>query len=76
MIADPLFLGCLDFEPYQVPLVVCVKKQRPILPSSCPEEFQQIIQKCWAHKHKQRPTASELVQLLEPLLERIPPSEQ
>lgn len=37
---------------------------RPSIPNSCPQEIQQILQKCWDNEPFNRPSCNELLELL------------
>jgi isochorismate hydrolase len=39
--------------------------KREEIPSDCPKEYRELIEKCWAHDLKQRPSSDEIVTQLE-----------
>lgn len=48
---------------------VSMKHERPGIPESCPQEFRELIERCWHRNVEQRPRAKELVRLLDVLYE-------
>eukprot|EP00873_Tetraselmis_striata_P016363 jgi/Tetstr1/436627/TSEL_025423.t1 len=54
---------------FQIIYVVSVKKERPAIPASCPPPLAKLIGKCWAHDPNRRPSAHELLPLLDHLIQ-------
>eukprot|EP00873_Tetraselmis_striata_P025173 jgi/Tetstr1/445437/TSEL_033218.t2 len=55
-----------SFEtPFQVIYAVSVKKKRPAISARCPPSAARLIEKCWAEDVNKRPTAAELVVLID-----------
>ena len=50
-------------EGFQVAWAVVEKRQRPPLPSGLPREMTTIIEKCWNHNSKERPTMKEIMNI-------------
>lgn len=44
--------------------IVVKQKKRPALPSDCPPALAVVIERCWAHEPRDRPTAAQLMQEL------------
>ncbi len=67
--SDPktgLLVGDRDWsEQVVAPLVI--QGRREIIPDDCPSELAMVIQACWAQDPTQRPTASQVTQVLEGL---------
>jgi serine/threonine protein kinase len=48
----------------QIMMMVSVKKLRPKIPETCPPFLKKLIEECWQHDPKARPTAQEVVNVL------------
>jgi len=50
--------------PVQVVALVVNRKERPRIPPSCPQIMAQLMEQCWRHDFKQRPSFAEIVERL------------
>jgi serine/threonine protein kinase len=48
----------------QIMLMVSAKKMRPKIPQECPAYLRELIENCWQHDPRARPTAEEVVKTL------------
>jgi len=55
--------------PVQVVALVVNRRERPRIPSSCPQILAQLMEQCWKHDHRLRPSFNEIVKRLELLPE-------
>jgi hypothetical protein len=53
---------------HQIMTAVLVKKQIPTVPADLPAELQSLLARCFEHDPTKRPSATELVQTLEPMV--------
>lgn len=64
-----VYVGCgaawLSAQLTQVIYAVSVKKKRPAISARCPPSAARLIEKCWAEDVNKRPTAAELVVLID-----------
>jgi thiamine kinase-like enzyme len=49
-----------------------IKGNREEIPSDCPKEYKELIEKCWAHNLHERPSFDEIVAKLEQIFQTIP----
>ncbi|KAJ4959771.1 hypothetical protein NE237_019681 [Protea cynaroides] len=58
-------------SPEQVAFAVSMKNARPPLPSTCPEAFSHLINRCWSTNPGKRPHFAEIVAILESYSESL-----
>ncbi|KAE8910387.1 hypothetical protein PF010_g1831 [Phytophthora fragariae] len=54
-----------DLAPAQIPIAVVQERRRPIISSKTPPPLRDLIQRCWQHEPTLRPTAAEVVGILQ-----------
>ncbi|EGZ28431.1 hypothetical protein PHYSODRAFT_471306 [Phytophthora sojae] len=54
-----------DLAPAQVPIAVVQERRRPIISPKTPPPLRDLIQRCWQHEPTLRPTAAEVVSILQ-----------
>eukprot|EP00644_Phytophthora_capsici_P000218 jgi/Phyca11/100027/e_gw1.4.960.1 len=54
-----------DLTPAQIPLAVVQERRRPIISPKTPLPLRDLIQRCWQHEPTHRPTAAEVVGILQ-----------
>ncbi|KAL3673321.1 hypothetical protein V7S43_001038 [Phytophthora oleae] len=54
-----------DLTPAQIPLAVVQERRRPIISPKIPPPLRDLIQRCWQHEPTLRPTAAEVVGILQ-----------
>ena len=61
--------GDIPFEGHDYDTIMLSVRngERPDIPDDCPEPYARIIEKCWAHDPNQRPTAKEVITMLNQL---------
>ncbi|ETP46758.1 TKL protein kinase [Phytophthora nicotianae P10297] len=54
-----------DLAPAQIPIAVVQERRRPIISPMTPLPLRDLIQRCWHHEPALRPTAAEVVHILQ-----------
>ncbi|KAG2865815.1 hypothetical protein PC118_g2520 [Phytophthora cactorum] len=54
-----------DLAPAQIPIAVVQERRRPIISPKTPPPLRNLIQRCWQHEPALRPTAAEVVGILQ-----------
>ena len=60
-----------DTEHTKMGVTVGKNKERPALPADCPQDLAALIEKCWAHKPKDRPNPSQICDELSKVRARL-----
>ncbi|XP_063680545.1 mitogen-activated protein kinase kinase kinase 20-like isoform X2 [Bolinopsis microptera] len=63
MLLWELITGKIPFEGEEDPHImfgVCQRKRRPLIPEGCPEEFANLIKKCWEDEADKRPSIEDI----------------
>ena len=55
----------LPTKSLKVIAIVKYERNRPPIPSDCPGPFADIIKACWSHEPDDRPTAQEVLEMLD-----------
>jgi len=57
---------------FQIAIQVAEKGLRNSIPSQCPKDLAELIQKCWSHDPSVRPSTTELLASLKKIKESMP----